>query len=333
MKNKLSFILLFAALFGSAAAAEETGTAIKYGGYLAGEFLKGQSQSEFANGSFKNLQAGFLLSGRLSTSVAFGAEVRSRSGSDFEVEQAWVGYVPSQVFSLKAGLYLVPFGLWNEASRPHESLLIGTPLNLEYFYPEGWRDMGVLVEGRIGFLSYAAYVGNGLKLADADELKAGQQWSDNNKDKGKGGRLGINFGQEIQAGVSYYDGKYDDLNLYRLKLEGTHFSWATANWELKAEATKGIIANPAGYDDGKCEGYAIWTVMKFKMIQPVGSYQRVKYTDPFHGGGIDIERHRWTAGVRCVFESHLFLKAEYEWNGETPKVKDNVIRIQAALSF
>ncbi|MEN6312406.1 MAG: hypothetical protein ABFD80_12815, partial [Acidobacteriota bacterium] len=131
MKNKLSFILLFAVLLGSAAAAEETSTTIRYGGYLAGEFLKGQSQSEFANGSFQNLQAGFLLSGNLSTSLAFKAEVRSRSGSDFEVEQAWVGYVPSAVFSVKAGLYLVPFGIWNEASRPHESLLIGTPLNLE----------------------------------------------------------------------------------------------------------------------------------------------------------------------------------------------------------
>jgi hypothetical protein len=329
MKNKLSILVLFAGLVVSGAA--ELSGQVKYGGYLAAEFLKGQAQSDFARGSIQNIQAGFLATGVVSSKLAFSLEVRSKSESLFQIEQAWAGFVPSQVFSIKVGMYLVPFGIWNRASRPHETVLIGTPLNLEYLYPASWRDLGVLEEGKIGILSYAAYIGNGLK--EADSLQGGQQFSDNNKDKAKGGRLGLEFGQGIQAGFSYYTGKYDDLNERRLALEGADFSWVTDHWEVMAEATKAIIENPEPFAKGKSEGYSVWMVMKFATLQPVGSFQKVKVDDPFHGGGISIDRSRWTLGCRYILGSYLFLKAEFEWNKETPKIKDNLFRVQAALGF
>jgi hypothetical protein len=329
MKNKLS-ILVLCAVFVVSGAADLSGQ-VKYGGYLATEFLKGQAQSEFARGSIQNIQAGFLAAGAVSSKLAFSLEVRSKSESLFQVEQAWVGFVPSQVISIKAGMYLVPFGIWNRASRPHETLLIGTPLNLEYLYPASWRDLGLLIEGKIGILSYAAYIGNGLK--EADSLPGGQQFSDNNKDKAKGGRLGLDFGQGIQAGASYYTGKYDNLNERSLRLEGADLSWVTDQWEVMAEATKAIIENPESFAEGKSEGYSVWMVMKFATLQPVGSFQKVKVDDPFHGDGIALDRSRWTVGCRYILGPHLFLKAEFEWNKETPKIKDNLVRVQAALGF
>jgi hypothetical protein len=329
MNNKLSLAILIAGLLVSGAA--ELSGQVKYGGYLAAEYLKGQPESEFALGSVENLQAGFLAAGVASPKLAFALEVRSRSEAAFEVEQAWLGYVPSAVVNIKAGMYLVPFGIWNQASRPHEALLIGTPLNLEFFYPASWRDLGLLAEGKIGILTYAAYVGNGLK--EADSLPEGQQFNDNNKDKGKGGRLGLELGRGIQAGASYYTGKYDDLNERRLTLEGADLSWVTDQWEVKAEATKALIENPEPFARGKIEGYSVWMVMKFATLQPVGSFQKVKSDDPFHGEGLAFERTRWTAGFRFVLHPNIYLKAEYQWNNETPKIKDNLILVQAALGF
>jgi hypothetical protein len=313
---------------------------VKLTGYLSGEYLKGQSESNFALGYFQNIQAGGIATGVVSQKFTFTLEARALTsdtsdlpGPRFEIEQALVGFAPSEAFSIKAGLFLVPFGVWNQASRPYESILVGTPLNLQYLYPQSWRDLGLLVDGKFGIFSYSGYLANGLKLKEADSLSAGQQFTDNNKDKAKGGRLGLNFSQEIQAGVSYYTGKYDDLDERNLTLEGAHLSWITNEWQVRAEATKGIIKNPEPFADGKCEGYSVWLVMSIAHLQPVGSFQKVKYEDPYHGEGISVDLRRWTAGVRFTMGTSLYLKAEYEWNLETPKVKNDLVRVQAALSF
>ncbi len=331
MKNKLLSFVLFIGILTSGAAPLRGGITATYGGYFSLEFLKGQSQSGYAQGSIQNIQAGLLASGALSTKFQFTLEVRSMTESLFEIEQAWAGYVPSQAFSIKAGMYLVPFGIWNRANRPYETLLIGTPLNLEYLYPPSWRDLGIIVEGKTGILDYAAYVGNGLK--EADSLQDSQQFSDNNKDKGKGGRLGLQFKEGLEVGVSYYTGKYDDLNERNLTLEGADFSWVTDYWEVKAEVTQALIDNPEPFANGKSEGYSVWLVMKSTTLQLVGSYQQVKVDDPYHGGGTFIDQNRWTLGCRVVLGPKLFLKAEYEWNQETPSIRDNLFRVQAAVGF
>jgi len=307
---------------------------VKYGGYLSGEYLKGESGSPYAGGSFQNLGAGLLATGLFpSSKFGFSLEARFLSESSFQIEQAWVGLVSSKTFAVKAGMYLVPFGIWNQASRPHETALIGTPLNLEFLYPASWRDLGVTVDGQYGVVTYAGYIGNGLK--EADTLAEGQQFSDNNKNKALGGRLGLSFGQGVQAGASYYTGKYDDLNLRKLVLEGLDFSWVTDQWQVKGEVTRGTIRNPEPFVAGKCEGYYIWTLMNLGHVQPVGSYQKVKYTDPFHGGegGILLDQDRWTAGLRVVIGQNFFIKAEYQWNDEIPKIKNNILLVQVAASF
>jgi hypothetical protein len=331
MKPRILLVVFLVGILMAGAAG--LGAQVKYGGYLSAEFLKGQAASDYALGSIQNIRAGLMAAGVISTKFGFALEVRSWSESHFEVEQAWAGFMPSKVVNIKVGMYLVPFGAWNQASRPYETFIIGTPLNLENLYPESWRDVGVLVDGQFGIFRYAGYIGNGLK--EADSLKGGQQFSDNNKDKGKGGRLGLILSQEIQAGVSYYKGRYDDLNERLLTLEGADLSWVTPQWEVRAEATKGVIKNPEPFPDGKSEGYSVWVIMSFAHLQPVGSYQKVKYEDPYHGGesGIAINQSRWTAGLRYILGTNVFIKAEYAWNRETPDVKNNLLRIQAGVSF
>jgi hypothetical protein len=327
MTRKLIASLAVILIFGTGG----FGADVKFGGYLSLEFDKGQADSGYSRGSLTNIMGGLTANGLIASRFGFSLEVRALSETQFEIEQAWVGFVPSQAFSIKAGMYIVPFGNWNVASRPYETLLVGTPLNLQYLYPPTWRDLGVLVSGDMGILSYAAYIGNGLK--EADNLEDGQQFSDNNKNFAKGGRVALKFGQEIRAGVSYYTGKYDDLDQRNLILEGVDLSWVTPQWEVWGEATRALIENPEPYAEGKSEGYSIWTVMSFSKIQPIGSFQRVKYEDPYHGGGVSLDLSRWTAGLRWVIGQGMFLKGEYEWNNETPKINNNVVRIQAALSF
>jgi hypothetical protein len=309
-----------------------SGSGVKFGGYLSLEYIKGQAESPYPKGNIENLLAGFLAAGQVGQKYGFAVEIRSTDVDKFDLNQAWVGFLPSQQFTARVGLYLVPFGAWNVASRPHETLLIRTPLNLEVLYPASWRDLGLLVQGQIGVLSYAAYVGNGL--AEGEETPVVQQFHDNNSDKAKGGRVGLTFSQSITAGVSYYTGKYDALNTRDLTLEGADFSWVTNQWEVHGEYTKSFLENPEPFARGESEGFSIWACMSFRSFQPVGSYQQVKFNDPYHQDGIAIDRSRWTAGLRYVLSSTVFFKFEYDWNKEkgTP-LKDNQWQVQAGLSF
>jgi hypothetical protein len=322
------------AVFLVAAAAAGLRAEIRFGGYLAFNYLKGQADSGYQKGSLQNLQAGLEAGGVLTSNFGFGLEIRSRTESLFEMEQAWIGFLPSKALNVRGGMYLVPFGAWNRANRPHETALISTPLNIQYLYPQSWRDLGLTVEGQIGILTYVGFIGNGLK-EDAD-LQSGQQFTDNNGDKARGGRLGLVISQTIQAGVSFYSGKYDDQGQRNLTLEGADFSWVTANWEVHAEAGKAFIENPEPYAEGKSEGYSVWMVMGFAHVQPVGSFQRVKYADPYHGeAGIAVNQRRWTLGLRWIVGPSIFLKLEYAWNKDYifPELKKNLFQAQAALAF
>ena len=305
---------------------------VKLGGYLSLEYIKGQADSDYSRGDVENLLAGFLARGEIERKFGFALEARAFGVSNFDLVQAWAGYFPSKTFTARAGLFLVPFGAWNLANRPHETLLIRTPLNLEYLYPASWRELGLVIEGEISGLTYAAYIGNGL--AEMDGPVQAQQFSDNNADKAKGGRLGLIIGQTIRAGVSYYTGKYDDLNQRDLILEGADLTWVTSLWEIHGEYTKGILENPQPFEKGRSEGFAIWTTMKYRTVQPIGSYQKVKFTDSYHSGGIDLDQRRWTAGLRWVVGSTLFIKAEYNWNKiEGLDLKNNQFQVQVGLSF
>jgi hypothetical protein len=304
---------------------------VRYGGYLSFEYIKGQAESDSPRGSLENLLAGFLVAGTVSQKFGFAVEAQARGVSSFDLLQAWAGFLPSKTVTVRVGLFLVPFGTWNRASRPHETILVQTPLNLELLYPPFWRDLGLLVEGQVGVLSYAAYIGNGL--AGTDGPGAAQQFSDNNTDKAKGGRIGLGLGQGIQAGVSYYMGKYDEQNLRDLTLEGADLSWVTAQWEVRGEYTKSSVENPQPFERGESEGFYVLASMSFKSLQPFGSFQKNKYVDSYRG--VDLNRSRWCAGVRWVLGQTLFLKLEYDWNKEKEAValKNNQFQAQIGLSF
>jgi len=249
--------------------------------------------------------------------------------------------VVSKALQIKAGLFLVPFGRFNQANRPHETPIIRTPFNLEDAYPASWRDIGLCLEGRSGFLVYSAYIGNGV--AEGEDLAAGQQFKDNNKDKGKGGRLGLLLGQGVEAGVSYYTGKYDSQGERSLKLLGADARWVNESWEIWAEYTKAVAENLSPSSDGEAEGFFTHLSMNWGKLRPWVGFQKSRYEDEVHGlgfsplaAGLGIfkDQSRWAIGAVYVVTPNLLIKAEYDWNKERGLVlKNNLFQAQIAVSF
>ena len=337
MKTKTTFIVLAILLLALSARAQ-----LVINGYLSAEYEKGQQQSDFPQGTFGQALAGLMFSGRAGKVFDFNLEVRYKSETRAEIEEAWVGINSSPAFQLKLGLYLVPFGKYNTSNRPYQTPFIQMPLAQARLYPESWRDIGLLAAGKSGSFSYSAYLGNGLR--EGEDLQAGQQFKDNNKNKGTGGRIGLFLSQSFEVGLSYYRGKYDAANEKNLSLFGTDVSWETETFLVRYEYTRADLDNEVGYSKGKGQGHYVLLSLNFSGISPWASYQKLTYSDPFHGpgfvagispgSGISDDQSRWAIGLVYYASANILLKVEYDFNHEgKPELKNNVFYAQVALHF
>jgi len=310
-------------------------------GYLSFEYIRGKDEGHSYRETFRNVQLGAIFYGDIIQSFDYTAEARYRE-SEVEIEQAWVRFRPSESFSLKAGLYLVHFGRYNQSNRPFQTVLINPPLNVDSMYPPSWRDIGLVIEGKTGSLFYSAYLGNGL--AEAKDLKSSQQWEDNNAAKAKGVRIGLFISQQFLVGFSYYRAIYDEEGKRDLVLYGADITWETEGFYFQSEYSKAEIENPESFSPGKAEGYFIQVSLDIGKFRPVVSYQTLKYDDPFHGRGFILptyrgrgileDKRRWALAVVYFPSPSLLVKFEYDYNHErTWELKDDSYSAQVALSF
>jgi hypothetical protein len=315
---------------------------LKVSAYFSAQYIDGKAGSDFPHGTFQNVQGGVLFSGQAERLFSYALEVRLRTESKVDVEQAWAGIRASDAFQVRLGFFLVPFGKYNQANRPHETPFIQTPLHLAALYPASWRDIGLLAEGRSSFLSYSMYMGNGLR--EGEDLQAGQQFQDNNPNKGTGGQFGIHLSQSFEIGGSYFRGKYDNANTRKLILEGAHVIWQTESFLFVYEYGRALLDNPEGYSRGEVEGYYALLSINSRGFVPFGSYQSLDYRDPFHGAGFSPEgipgtgifskTSRWAVGLNYLVSPSIAIGIEYDFNKETELELDNdVFLAQLAVHF
>lgn len=313
----------------------------KINGYFSLNYIKGQSQTDFHQGSFQNALLGLIFSGDVTEKIDYTAEISFQKDS-FVLEQLFLGFKPSASLNFKLGLYTIPFGRYNQSNRAYQTLLVNFPLNVQETFPLRWKDIGVLLEGRLDSFFYSAYLGNGL--AESENLSQSQQFEDNNADKGKGGRAGVALSEQVEIAYSYYRGKYDEGNRRHLVLQGVDLTWSEESFQLLAEYSRAGLENPENFKAGKAEGYFIQLSFQADRLQPVLCYQRMKYQDSFHGPGfigpdaqgegISEEKSRWALGFRYFFSESCLLKFEYDFNREKgAELKDDTFSIQVALSF
>jgi hypothetical protein len=267
----------------------------------------------------------------------FGDEARA------EINEAWLGFQASEAFGFKLELFLIPFGRYNQSNRPHQTYLVNFPLHLERMYPRSWRDLGVIVEGKWGVLRYSGYIGNGL--GEGEDLSQGQQFSDNNSDKGRGLRLGLLLSGQLEVGWSYFQGKYDALNERILSLLGFYLAWETDSLHLLAEYAKASPENPAPFSEGRAEGFFVELALNFLgSAKPLVCYQRFDYKDSYHGlgfsdpltavRGIYEEKERWALGIVYAPSPNIYLKCEYDINKEKGLfLRNNVLAVELAVHF
>lgn len=310
-------------------------------GYFSFDYVKGKKNSS-SHGMFHNVRAGLIFSGELASNIHYTAEIRISEAFQVELDQALLELRPSPEFHTKFGLYLVPFGKYNQFSLPHQTRLINAPLPVEYMYPYRWRDIGILLEGRFQILGYSLYLGNGL--SENSQLNKGQQFGDNNANKAKGGRVSLRLSQGLEVGYSHYRGKYDSEDNRNMMLHALDLTWDTQGIQILSEFSRARMENPGDYDRGQAQGYFIQVSFAWGNFYPVAAFQKMEYEDPYHGFGfmgpgepglgISEEKSRWSVGVVYFVLKNILLKLEYDWNKQKENQEDDhSLQLQMALSF
>jgi hypothetical protein len=94
-------------------------------------------------------------------------------GGEVALEQAYLDYLLSPAFTLRAGLVLPPVGILNEVHEPPTFNGVARPSFDNDVIPTTWREIGVGAVGAFpaaSGLSYRVYLVNGLKASGFDAL-------------------------------------------------------------------------------------------------------------------------------------------------------------------
>jgi hypothetical protein len=190
-----------------------------------------------------------------------GGTPRKRDGS-LNVGEVLLEYAVADVrifewLQIRAGILLVPFGVFNIRHDAPERELGPRPMVLKTIVPSTWFETGAGLFGRFRFgndmeLNYEAYFINGFdtKIYDVVGLRAarGSLGEDNNSNKSFVMHLGFRPLYQLEVGASFYRGAYDPAGERRVHMFGADIAANIGPVELLGEFA--FVLNDPGFDEG-----------------------------------------------------------------------------------
>lgn len=227
---------------------------------------------------------------------------------------------------LQAGLLDMPFGIDYQVFATPDRKLVTPPLVTELMMDGGWGDIGVNFYGSVAHLNYNLYVVNGMGV-DEDEGVPVNQLADNNSAKTVGGRIGVSPVKDLELGFSYACGPYlDGTADEALSRIGGDIQFAYERLQIKGEFVKGEEEVPGA---GENEHDGFYLQLLGEATEKVYGVARYGYWKPKGGDKVT----RITIGLGYDLGENISLRSEYQINGETPSVDDNLFSMQAVISF
>lgn len=298
---------------------------ILYTGYKFNDWIVMNTELEFEHGGIKNVAA---------------------RQPEVYIEFSYLDFLLSKGLNVRTGLMLMPIGLLNEYHEPTVFHGVKRPDVETNIIPSTWRDIGVMVYGESGRLSYNAALVNGMR---ADRFTKGtwikdgrQQGAEINADVWGGiARVNYDLANDFSFGGAYYraqaghgKGKDEDPLPSIDEKEGTVSLWEVhAIYEVKGLQLKGLYAS--GSLDGndalktagvgkKAEGwyaeaaYDIMPLLKAgseMSLTPFVRYESYDTHKEVFTGTRDPQQERTvkTAGIGFKPHSNVVLKADYQW--------------------
>lgn len=225
---------------------------------------------------------------------------------------------------LQVGLLDMPFGIDYQVFATPDRKLVTPPLVTELMMDGGWGDVGVNLYGCVPRLNYNLYVVNGM---GEDSGVPVNQLTDNNSAKTVGGRIGVSPVKDLELGFSYVQGPcLDGTARQALSRIGGDIQFVYERLQIKGEFVMGGEEVPGA---GENEHDGFYLQLLGEATEKVYGVARYGYWKPKGGDKVT----RTTIGLGYDLGENISLRSEYQVNGETPSVDDNLFSMQAVISF
>lgn len=250
-------------------------------------------------------------------------------GEEVGLGQTFVEFKPLKekyrdILAIQAGFFDMPFGLDYEVYATPDRKLVTSPLVTEQMMDGGWGDIGINFCGSYWLVNYNLYGVNGFGEDNGDPVN---QLADNNDGKTFGCRLGFSPMEDVEVGISYAGGPYlDDNTEDLLQRMGAHLKFSWEKIEGKGEYVFGK-QDILGKDAQEENSY---------YVQLLGKLTDELYTAARFGGWKpkgESEISRITTTLGYDLSENISLRLEYQFNIETPRVKNDLFSLQTVVCF
>jgi hypothetical protein len=287
---------------------EELGVDVGVHGYLSLELKPlGHVASFDLHHATAMIRASFQNS--VSLEIALEWEHLGIEPDDFYLPHAFMDLRFAEALILRAGLFEVPVGAFNEYLYPDFLRITGqAPQLFTSVVPGLWSEVGLQLRGRFMLapsaqLTYAAFVINGLEQADdkpndgmvqeggdirAMRFNARDQF---HSDKALGGRAGLELGP-FDLGISGYSGRYTIDAERRLSMGDVDLSFRNA---LLTVRTEGAMVWQE-ITSGQLRKYGLYTLVALRPISHLEPYAQYDV----------VNLDRWTQRVLLGFALYPF---------------------------
>ncbi len=262
------------------------------------------------------------------------AEVGGSRGGEVLLEQAYTDFVLSSWANFRGGILLVPFG---NIERDHYAPLrdvISKPYTSYALAPSDWTDNGLGFNGKFNLsdnwlADFQTYLIAGLdNNINSTGLRSSRQGFgvDNNNNKAFAGKMKLQNTGGFSAGLSLYNGAWDDSDNRYITGLGANFDYQWQWLELVGDYTRMSVEREI-QGSAIMDGYylrSIVSIDKFlpenwlgedfrsAMLQFVLQYDRVNIENFLDRTLADNWEKRFTVGVNLAPVSSWILKLNYE---------------------
>ena len=300
----------------------------RVGGYMDLEWKSEGEKNTFLAHRFI-VQYGSILSQktRFNSEIEYeyGGYVVNKASDDhvqqgqIKIEQAWVDHDISDLFTLRAGIVLIPVGQLNIYHDSDMRDFTARPLVSSTIIPSTWMDSGIGGYGSVDVsdmeVTYEGYVINGLDHENTYSTSKGLKpmrpnfKADTNQGKAIAGRLGLIPNINSKLGISTYQGQ-SSQSLIAFDGE-VKFGPANVKTEV-ASYSDGFDNKATGYNlEGR---YNIAPMLGLKTKTAVNLLARVEAVDLNTDNDSVGKQERTSIGFNIKPEPTLAYKFEYSMN-------------------
>jgi len=261
---------------------------------------------------------------------------------ELELEQAYLDFLISRSFNVRAGMVLVPVGIINERHEPPVFNGVERPFVDTVIVPTTWFELGAGVHGELGQgWRYRGYVTAPLDAAEfsADEgLRGGLQKGSKSvaHEAAFTGRIEYVGTPDLQVGASFWSGPAN-VSIRRVesavRLGEFDARYSPGRLELRAQyAQVGIreagalneaIQQLTGVSPNVAErlrgfyaevGYRVWDAGPARDLVTFVRYESFDTQNRMPAGFLPLEefdRKAWTVGITYYPEPDVAVKADY----------------------